>query len=205
MHKFKLIVDEMTVNEKNKIRSTNDFTRLWADMWNVTYESNKLDAQNNKLCKKYNEIKSGIVVEGKNIQLNDIIETSQTSWSDPEWEFPKGRRIAGESDLKCALREFEEETGIQSSSIKLLKNVAPLNEVFIGSNLKSYQNTYFVAYADVNISSDTLENYQKAEVSSIEWKSYNKCMNDIRPYNLEKKEILTNINNMLQSYECLEF
>lgn len=205
MHKFGLIVDEMTLDEKNKILNTDDFTLLWADMWNVTHVPDREANQNNKLCKKYNAVKAGIVVGGNRIILNDIITNSQTSWNEPEWEFPKGRRIAGESDLKCALREFEEETGIRARSIKILANVAPLNEVFTGSNLKSYQNTYFVAHADAAISNASLENYQKAEVSSIEWKTFDECMNDIRPYNVEKKEMLTNINTMLQSYNCLEF
>lgn len=35
------------------------------------------------------------------------------------WDLPKGRVDAGETDLECALREFEEETGISRSAIKL--------------------------------------------------------------------------------------
>ncbi|WP_152049877.1 bis(5'-nucleosyl)-tetraphosphatase [Tautonia marina] len=35
------------------------------------------------------------------------------------WDLPKGRVDPGESDLECAYREFEEETGIARSSIVL--------------------------------------------------------------------------------------
>ncbi|WP_169975363.1 bis(5'-nucleosyl)-tetraphosphatase [Tautonia rosea] len=35
------------------------------------------------------------------------------------WDLPKGRVDPGESDLECAYREFEEETGIPRSSILL--------------------------------------------------------------------------------------
>jgi 8-oxo-dGTP pyrophosphatase MutT (NUDIX family) len=35
------------------------------------------------------------------------------------WDLPKGRVDPGESDLECACREFEEETGIPRSSIEL--------------------------------------------------------------------------------------
>lgn len=35
------------------------------------------------------------------------------------WDLPKGRLDPGESDLECAVREFEEETGIPRSSIDL--------------------------------------------------------------------------------------
>jgi 8-oxo-dGTP pyrophosphatase MutT (NUDIX family) len=35
------------------------------------------------------------------------------------WDLPKGRVDPGESDLDCALREFEEETGIPRAAIEL--------------------------------------------------------------------------------------
>ena len=49
------------------------------------------------------------------ITLKDLIDKSTTRWEETEWEFPKGRRNFKEKDLECALREFEEETGILSS------------------------------------------------------------------------------------------
>ena len=60
-------------------------------------------------------------------------------WDEPEWGFPKGRRNYKEKDLECALREFEEETGIQKSSLTIIKNLNPFEEIFTGSNLKSYK------------------------------------------------------------------
>ena len=45
-----------------------------------------------------------------------------------------------------------------------------------------------------------MSNYQKSEVSKLEWKSYDECIKSIRPYNLEKKKILGNIYNLLQEY-----
>jgi len=41
-------------------------------------------------------------------------------------------------------------------------------------------------------------NYQKTEVSKMEWKTYEQCLELIRPYNLEKKKTLTNV------YHCLK-
>ena len=56
-----------------------------------------------------------------------IIECNQyTSWDEPEWGFPKGRRNFNETDLNCALREFNEETGINMKSIKLLEKLVPI-------------------------------------------------------------------------------
>ena len=35
------------------------------------------------------------------------------------WDLPKGHVDEGESDIECALRELEEETGIQSDQIRM--------------------------------------------------------------------------------------
>ena len=43
--------------------------------------------------------------------LASLIHKSSTTWLEPEWGYPKGRRNYQEKDLHCALREFEEETG----------------------------------------------------------------------------------------------
>ena len=66
-------------------------------------------------------------------------------YNNPEWGVPKGRRQNKESDLKCALREFCEETDIKSSNIKIYKNVIPLEEIYIGLNGIEYKHTYFLA------------------------------------------------------------
>ena len=45
-----------------------------------------------------------------------------------------------------------------------------------------------------------LNNYQKTEVSKLEWKTLYNCLEVIRPYNLEKKQLIQNINKVLQEY-----
>ena len=50
------------------------------------------------------------------------------------------------------------------------------------------------------IMDEDMNNFQKSEVSKLEWKSYSDCLDSIRPYNLEKKKIIVNIYNMLQEY-----
>lgn len=74
------------------------------------------------------------------------IKLSNTSiYTSPEWGIPKGRRQNKESNLKCALREFSEETGLKPNSIKIYKNVIPLEETYIGLNGIEYKHTYFLA------------------------------------------------------------
>jgi hypothetical protein len=45
-----------------------------------------------------------------------------------------------------------------------------------------------------------MQNYQKTEVSKIEWKTLDECLSSIRPYNLEKKNIIKNVNHVLLNY-----
>ena len=132
------------------------------------------------------------------VTLKDLIDKSNTKWSETEWEFPKGRRNLKEKDLDCALREFQEETGILSSKINIVENVLPFEEIFIGTNHKSYKHKYFLGC--INEIEEPLNNFQLTEVSKIEWKTLEQCLKDIRPYNLEKKELIININKVLQEY-----
>ncbi len=192
------IVDEMSLEEKYRIL-TMPFETLWTEMWgesNIQYKSEEFSSK-----KKFDSIKEGILLNDKLVTLKDIVEMSKTKWSETEWEFPKGRRNSKEKDLDCALREFEEETGISKTDVKIIENVLPFEEMFIGSNHKSYKHKYFLAFMDkTNDNDNNLNNYQKTEVSKLEWKTINNCLESIRPYNLEKKELIENINKVLQEY-----
>jgi 8-oxo-dGTP pyrophosphatase MutT (NUDIX family) len=192
------IIDEMSLDEKNKIL-TLPFETLWNEMWG---NSNNLNNQfkNEELSskKKFDLLKEGVIIENVNYTLDDLVKLSTTKWKETEWEFPKGRRNQKEKDLDCALREFEEETGISKESITIIENILPFEEIFIGSNHKSYKHKYFLAY--INNSYEELNNFQITEVSKLEWKIFNNCLESIRPYNLEKKELISNINKVLQEY-----
>ena len=196
VHQLQTMINEMSISEKNRIL-TNSFEQLWKDMWGDTSNS-QFKSEEIASSKKFAQIKDGISINNEFIQLKDIVEKSNTQWSETEWEFPKGRRNSKEKDLECALREFEEETGISTSKIKIIENILPFEEIFIGTNHKSYKHKYFLAYMnDVN---EHLNNFQISEVSKLEWKNIDKCLEDIRPYNLEKKKLITNINKVLQEY-----
>ena len=132
--------------------------------------------------------------------LQSLIKESEQydTWEEPEWGFPKGRRNNQENDFDCALREFTEETGYNSNTLTYIQNVLPFEEIFLGSNYKSYKHKYFLMYMDYVTTLD-MGNYQTSEVSKIEWKSYDDCIACFRPYNLEKIRILTNIHRGIVS------
>ena len=79
-------------------------------------------------------LKAGIKIGHREYNLETILKRSNTNWIDAEWGFPKGRRNYQEKDLTCALREFEEETGYNKSSVNIVQNIIPYEEVFTGSN-----------------------------------------------------------------------
>jgi 8-oxo-dGTP pyrophosphatase MutT (NUDIX family) len=196
IYQIQNIINEMSIKEKERIL-TEPFDYLWKKMWGDVL-SNQYKNEEQLSFKKLELIKMGVCINNELITLKDLIDKSNTIWEETEWEFPKGRRNFKEKDLECALREFEEETGILSSRIQIVENVLPFEEIFIGTNHKSYKHKYFLAYMPEN--DEYLNNFQVTEVSKLEWKTINQCLQDIRPYNLEKKELIININKVLQEY-----
>ena len=193
------MICQMSLSEKQKILNE-PFSHLWRQMWGHVINKNIQCAEEAFAERKFSAIQKGYYYANNLITLNDLIEEDTTTWKETEWEFPKGRREINERDLDCAVREFEEETGIAKKHIQVIENVLPFEEIFIGTNYKCYKNKYFLAIciADINDDDALLNNYQKCEVSMLQWKNYEKCMEDIRPYNIEKKKLLSNIHVFLQ-------
>ena len=185
------IFNEMTSNEKNNILNKN-FDELWTELWG-DYNSIQYRNEEKISLEKYNILKN-------NNALEEYIKNSDTSWIDPEWGFTKGRRNYQEKDIGCAFREFEEETGYSKKELTLINNIIPYEEIFTGSNLKSYKHKYFVAYMKEKYENENENDYQTSEVGELKWMSYNECINKIRPYNLEKIEILKKLNKVLNNY-----
>jgi 8-oxo-dGTP pyrophosphatase MutT (NUDIX family) len=192
------IIDEMSIAEKKRILELS-FDTLWIEMWGEF--NTQFKSEENTSKKKFEMLKEGITISNDIYTLKDIVEMSKTRWKETEWEFPKGRRNQKEKDLDCALREFEEETGISKDKLTVVQNVLPFEEIFIGSNHKSYKHKYFLALMDNSeIDTNYLTNFQVTEVSKLEWKTIDKCLESIRPYNLEKRDLIVNINKLLQEY-----
>jgi 8-oxo-dGTP pyrophosphatase MutT (NUDIX family) len=132
----------------------------------------------------------------------ELVEHSKTAWKNAEWGFPKGRRNNQESDIECAVRENFEETGYNIKKCDILSNIVPVEEVFIGSNLKSYKHKYFVAFIGNDVS--PVNPFEKSEVSKLKWLSYGDCIKKIRPYNTEKLNLLARVHNILTTYSVIK-
>ncbi len=195
------ILNEMTNEEKYNILNK-DFNSLWNTLWG-DYVNNQYKNEKNSAYDKLRILKSGIIINNKYYNLKTLLEESNTNWCEPEWGFPKGRRNYMETDIKCALREFQEETGISKDNIKIINNLVPFEETFIGSNYKSYKHSYYIASIN-NLNFDISNNkYQKSEVSKLEWKTCNDALKSIRKYNIERKEVIIKINLLLSTHEII--
>ena len=197
---LKNLVNEMTNEEKSHILN-NKFDILWKELWG-DYVGMQYRGEENTSREKFLAVNNGIQLKnGRSYNLPDLIESSETDWKTPEWEFPKGRRNYQENDLTCALREFEEETGYSRDDIDIVQNVIPFEEIFTGSNFKSYKHKYFIGmiYPDVQ----PVRDFQQSEVSQIKWIDLEECLEEIRPYNYEKKAMLHKINKTLEKYRLI--
>ena len=190
----------MTIQEKQYLLD-NDFDTIWKKLWG-DFTGTQYSAEEKISRSKFNSIKEGITFYNKkSYSLKTLIENSKTNWLEAEWGFPKGRRNYLENDLACAKREFKEETGLFDDDFHIIKNILPYDEIFMGSNYKSYKHKYYLALIDKK--DCNISNFQKSEVSQTKWASLEECIKLIRPYNLEKKEIIKKIDKTLNNYSII--
>lgn len=190
------IINEMT-NEEKTLLKEKSFDELWGHLWGDNLALHyRTEERNSK--DKFESLKIGIETKKNSYNLEKILNDSTEKWVEPEWGFPKGRRNYQEKDLNCALREFEEETGYLRENIKLVQNIIPYEEIFTGSNMKSYKHKYFLGFIDSNIKNTN--KFQETEVSEVKWLKLEEAIQKIRPYNLEKINILNKVNKVLKEY-----
>ena len=194
------LIDEMSNQEKKKLLEKNFhslWTQLWGDFVGLQYRG---EEKNSK--EKFEQIKRGIQTHNKGgYDLKTLIENSKTHWPVPEWGFPKGRRNYQENDLHCALREFREETGFSGKDISVIKNISPFEEIFSGSNFKSYKHKYYLAYMVTGTEPES--DFQRTEVSRLKWGNLETCLRSIRPYSLEKRRVISDIDTVLKRYQII--
>lgn len=218
------MIKQMTNDEKARL-VTLPFSKLWEDLWSIPeQESNnkiertdscdsiysrlsvsrnvdtyKTEEQNSR--NKFESLKIGIYTKTENYNLEELVNMTEHKWTEAEWGFPKGRRNYQERDYDCAIREFCEETGYSVDNMIAIKNIQPFEEIFTGSNYKSYKHKYYLMYMRYE---DTLTSrgIQYCEVSKSRWMTFDNCRLSIRSYNIEKLRLLCDVNKML-SENCL--
>ena len=187
------LVNEMTLNEKKEILKILD-----------EIEVEGKDPNDTILKRFYMYLKSDETTVTNGINLRKIIENSITNWKEPEWGFPKGRRNLRESDYDCAIREFQEESGLKKDEYEILRNIRPVEEIFYGSNNIRYKHIYYIAESKLEreLQIDPENKHQRTEIGNIGWYTLNEALQKIRPYNKEKKDVLIKVNKLLINNNC---
>jgi 8-oxo-dGTP pyrophosphatase MutT (NUDIX family) len=195
------IIDGMTNGEKKRLLS-DDFDTLLKSLWGTDMNVNNYRNEELISRDKFLKLKEGIKIDNDDFySLKTLIEESTTSWETSEWGFPKGRRNYQEKELVCALREFQEETGYKKNLVKIIQNLLPLEEIFTGSNFKSYKHCYYLGCMETF--EEPSEHFQESEVGQIGWFSYKEALKIIRPYNVEKADILTKAYKIVTTYTII--
>lgn len=187
----KRLISNMTIEEQKKI-ITEDFDTLWSIMWGQGRDTHSTEYEISK--KQYDKL-----------DRLAIVKEVPSTYTEPEWGFPKGRRMKGESDQTCALREFWEETNIPSEAYEIVPNIS-YTEVFTGTNDVKYKHVYFVALLKDSKLIDTsqkLTPIQKKEVSAVCWKTLKQSRSITRPHYSERKKILETLEREIQRYQTV--
>ena len=177
------LIDQTTVGERERLM-TRSFHELWRELWN--------GPASRRYHQEYEQAKAKFEVLRSRHLLADYCAASPTTWMEPEWGFPKGRRSSSESEIDCALRETWEEAGVRGRHLEIV-STEPLLEEFRGSNGVCYRHRYWVAQAppDLIVGVDPANADQRREVGDVRWCTYTEAMTLIRPYNAEKKAVLS--------------
>lgn len=180
---IKQLLSHMTPEERDLLTHYT-FPQLWNHVWGTTNPRNyRTDFEQSQ--QKFNELnQTGILVR--------LLAETTSLWPTPEWGFPKGRRNPYEADIDCAIRECIEETGLKREQLAIFENMEPLSETFYGDNKVYYSHKYYPALvtAGTEVSMSAMNPHMAREIGAVRWMSIDEALAQIRPENIEKKEIL---------------
>ena len=167
------------------------FDSIWNNVWKNTAKLTKYNKEYIKSKNKFNNIINKYKKDLSKIKIE---------YDEPEWEFPKGRRLYSENNLNCAIREFNEETNNNITKNNINDNIIPIKESFKGTNNKNYLNIF---YLSINLDKDSIGKIDNNEVSMVKWFTYNEIIIKLRDYNSSKVILLNKILLLLTSIlEC---
>lgn len=196
------LFSNMTIDERQKLRDK-EFDILWKELWQVD-ECNSYIKEYNESKGKFLMLKKGYYLKNEDNEVNffniaTILTSTECNLKETEWGFPKGRRNINEDDIVCALREFQEETGIARKHVSIVPDIKPFEEVFSGTNHVRYRHVYYVAvYHDSRPPSPMPVNKtQSKEIRSTNWFTYDDAQANICTFNMERKELFKRVHQIV--------
>jgi 8-oxo-dGTP pyrophosphatase MutT (NUDIX family) len=181
------LVKNMTLKEQAAI-ACETFETLWRQLWG----DDRMTSDYAQSREKFHQL-----------DRVGLMRNNLSDYTEPEWGFPKGRRMRGESDLACAVREFDEETNIPRESFVILKNIV-LTETFVGLNNVQYKHVYFVALLKRPDIVNLLQKFtpmQRREISGIAWKTFAETEALIRPHHVERRGMIDQLRAVIETFE----
>ena len=189
---IKYLLEQMTPTEIQQLNSK-DFDFLWNMLWDN-------DPNSTNTTKKKQHYKEYIISKQKFYELkmnnNKILTTTKPTYNFNEWGFPKGRREIYETDIVCAMREFEEETNYDEKEYSLLDESNIIKENLVGTNGVNYRHNYFLAI----IHSNHINEQENKEIGDIKLMNIDDCISIIRPYHINKQLIVKKIHNLVLNF-----
>jgi len=146
-----------------------DFSKMWQRVWLTVMYKDLYEAKFSKFHATWIKTDGGT-------QLRHLIASCDSDWA-PRWDFPKGKQNPPkESELDCAVREFEEETGLKKDDYFLIPKF--FCQAVCEDKKFVYLTTLYEAIETrpLNPQINTWNIHQVAEVSDIGWFS----LEDIR-------------------------
>ena len=164
------LVAGMTIDEQ-KLVETEPFEVLWRKVWGKRAPNSARCGAELAMSRRAHEALCVLW----NGTLAPLIASVPTCLAEREFGFPKGRKCGGETDIACAVREFQEETGMDASCIHVYC-LKPQEEVFEGGNGVLYRHVYYLArIVDMRggpVATPRAGSLQAQEVSSVQWASF---------------------------------
>lgn len=152
---------------------TLNFDYIWHHLWLSQYNATLYS-------KKREKFYANFVAQPENGQkLKEYIQQIKGAGFSPLWEIPKGRPLnKHESDICCATRELQEETGVTKEEYRFLFP-ASFPKVFyhVDAGVR-YIYKYYIAFAKSNLAKQELhdkhtskvrECYRTGEVDNVCW------------------------------------
>lgn len=213
-NQLQYLFDNMTFGEKIDILSMK-FSNMWYRLWMTDPEKKynmynslcslehikNIESQNDyhisnvkNYFRKKNKFESIFTRDGGK-RLKKLINKSTNAVT--PWEIPKGKKKEEESDLKCAMREFEEETAIPSDKYRVLAQVGTIRHSFKDDDTV-YTSIYYCAILVTDwvprIRFDTYS--QVSEIEEVRWVA----LDELRFLNLNYKTH----SNLINLFKCIK-
>jgi len=181
------LIGNMTISEQRLLTET-PIEDIWKSLWGDDHSNGDLAVSKARFAQ---------------LDWPTLVANHPSAYEEPEWGFPKGRRIRGESDVECAIREFGEETNIPRDAYVVLKNIR-LEETFEGLNGITYRHIYFVALIQHPEMVDLAQRFtpmQRREISGIAWKTFDECSALVRPHHVQRGAMLDELRSVVTTFE----